>query len=414
LSSLNDRVTELEVGQALNRARLSGVLVNRFEAFRTRYGVPGEPKQEDSINAFGTYFALNVDFDITSHLRLYSTLAMSKLWQNSGRSEHVGNWEASESGSFGYGGATPQFDRAYMAYEFSFPLTLAVGRMPTNNGLPQNQLDGLAREGTYPRFAYNAIFDGIAAIVDLSRYLPAGNRLQFRAFYTPNINIDKTDRTRQLTDAYTDVNGNTVTVKIASNTLQYALLTEFATQRLPAIDTLNIYYMFYQYKDFYNDGANSTDPPSNPYDSATAHMIYLGLEGIGHVGLNLSLSTLLYKDSERQLDGTKTDVPLSSAFLLNVNYRFESGIPGLIVGGECIRTDKNFYLDEYTYLNLIPFYSTPSSKGVHLFASQPLGNWLHARVGWYYLHTRPYEYLDVPTLDATTSQSFYVQLRLGF
>ena len=172
--------------------------------------------------------------------------------------------------------------------------------------------------------------------------------------------------------------------------------------------------MFYQYRDFYNDGQSSTDPPSNPYDSATAHMIYLGLEGIGHVGLNLSLSTLLYKDSERQLDGSRTDVPLSRAFLLNANYKLELGIPGLVLGGEYIQTDKNFYLDEYTYLNLIPFYSTPNSKGVHAFASLPLGESLRARVGWYYLHTPPYEYVGIPTPDETTSYSLYVQLRLGF
>jgi hypothetical protein len=413
-SSLSDRVTELEVAQSLNRAHFSGVFVNRFEALRTRYGIPGEDKQTDSLNTFGSYLGLNIDFDVSPHIKLYTTLAMTKFWQNIGRSEYQGNWQASEGGSFGYSGATPQFDRAYMAYEFSFPLTLAVGRMPTNNGLPQNQLDGLAREGTYPRFAYNAIFDGIAAVIDFSRYLPTGNHLQFRGFYTPNINIDKTTRTRQLTDTYTDANGNPVTVKISSNTLQYALLTELSTERFPGLDSLKLYYMFYQYKDFYNDGTNNTDPPANPYDSATAHMIYLGLEGIGHVGLNLSLSTLLYKDSHQELGGPSVDVALSKAFLVNANYKFESGIPGLVVGGEFIKTDDNFYIDDYTYLNLIPFYSTPNSKGVHAFASVPLGEKLHARAGWYWLHSSPYDYLGVPTPEETDSQSVYIQLRLGF
>jgi hypothetical protein len=172
--------------------------------------------------------------------------------------------------------------------------------------------------------------------------------------------------------------------------------------------------MFYQYRNFYNDGTNNTDPPSNPYDSATAHMIYVGLEGIGRVDLNLSLSTLLYKDSHQELGGPWVDVGLSKAFLVNANYKFRSGIPGLVVGAELIKTDDSFYLDEYTYLNLIPFYSTPNSKGAHLFASVPLGDKLRARLGWYWLHSSPYTYMSVFTPEESDSQSVYVQLRLAF
>jgi len=413
-SSLSDRISELEVAQGLNRTRFSGVFVNRFEAMRTRYGIPGEEQARDRLNTFGTYLALNLDFDVGPRLKLYTTLAMTKFWQNDGRNEYAGNWQASEGGAFGFSGSTPRFDRAYMAYEFAFPLILAVGRMPTNNGLPQNQLDGLAREGTYPRFAYNAIFDGIAAVVNVSRHLPKGNRLQFRAFYTPNINVDKATRTRQLTDGYLDANGSPVTVKIPSNTLQYALLAEFATKRLPGLDALNLYYMFYQYKDFYNDGTNDTSPPSNPYDSAIGHMFYLGLEGLGHVGLNASVSALLYKDSHRELGQPAVGVPLSKAFLVNVNYKFEAGIPGLVVGGEAIKTDGNFYLDDYTNLNLVPFYSTPNSKGIHAFTSVPLGDKLRVRAGWYYLKSSPYFDLGELMPEESVSQSFYVQLRLGF
>jgi hypothetical protein len=91
VEDLNDRVTELEVSQSLNRARFSGVFVNRFEALRTSYGVPGDAKEKDSLNAFGSYLGLNIDFDVTRHIKLYTTLAMTKFWQNSGRNEHPGN-----------------------------------------------------------------------------------------------------------------------------------------------------------------------------------------------------------------------------------------------------------------------------------------------------------------------------------
>ena len=410
LDSLNDRVTELEATQALHTVRFSGVFINRFEAFTTTYGVPGEAKDKDRLTTFSTYLALNLDFDISERLKLYTTLAMSKFWQNDGRNEYAGNWQASEGGSFGYAGSTPRIDRAYLAYTFSFPLTLAIGRMPTNNGVPINQLDGLVREGTYPRFAYNAIFDGIAAIFDFSRYLPRGHSLKFRALYTPNINIDNADRTRQLTDG---------TVKVDSNTPQYAILAEYSTTRLsPIFDTLSFYYMFYQYSNFYNAGTNTPATPdaapNNPTDSAIGNMLYLGLEGIGHIGLNASLSVLLYRDTSTTLDNCESSTTLSKAYLLNVNQRLDFIFTGSVIGFELIKTDPTFYLDEWTYLTVIPFYSSPASQGVHVFASVPLGAKLRARVGWYRLHSDPYSYVGFSSSIESDDNSFYVQLRLGF
>lgn len=406
LDGLDDRVTDLEAAQALQRVRFSGAMINRFEYFDTRYGVPGEAKEHDVVKPFSTYFALNADFDVTSSLKVYTTLAMSKFWQNDGRNEYAGAWQASEAGSYGYSGSTPKFDRAYMAYTFGIPLTLAVGRMPTNQGVPINQLDGLAREGTYPRFAYNAIFDGIAAVFAFTRYLPTGHSLQLRAFYTPQIFVSKTDRTRQLVDG---------TYKVDSNTLQYALLLEYSLSRLGRFaDLLNLYYMFYQYSNFYNDGASDTTPPLNPLDSAIANMAYIGLEGIGHIGFNASLSALLYRTTEKMLDGTSGGTTNSASFLVNINQRLDFIHAGTVLGAEFIKTDASFYLDEWTYLNVIPFYSTPASKGVHAFVSTALGDNLRARIGWYLLHSEPYDLSGFASADETDSQSFYVQLTAHF
>jgi hypothetical protein len=410
IASLNERVTELEAGQALDHARLSGVFINRFEDFRASYAVPGQAQDKDRLDTFSTFLALNLDFDVTRNLQLYTTLGMSKFWQNDGRNEYAGSWQTSEAGSFGYSGSLLRVDRAYMAYAFSFPLTLAIGRMPTNNGVPINQLDGLVREGTYPRFAYNAIFDGMAAIFDFSRYLPRGSSLKLRAFYTPNINIDKSNRTRQLTDG---------TVKVESNTPQYAILAEFSNTRLsPIVDTISLYYMFCQYSNFYNDGSNTPATPgaapNNPVDSAIANMVYLGLEGIGHIGLNASLSALFYYDTTASLDGSNSATTFSQAYLLNVNQRLDFILTGSVLGFELIKTDASFYLDEWTSLEVIPFYSSPASRGVHVFASVPLAEKLRARVGWYRLHSDPYDNGASGSTVESDSNSFYVQLRLGF
>jgi len=406
LDSLDDRITDLEAAQALQRVRFSGAMINRFEYFDTRYGVPGETKEHDVLKPFSTYLALNADFDVTHRLKVYTTLAMSKFWQNDGRNEYAGAWQASEGGSYGYGGSTPRFDRAYMAYTFGIPLTLAVGRMPTNQGVPINQLDGLAREGTYPRFAYNAIFDGIAAVFAFTSYLPVGHSLQLRAFYTPQIFVSRSDRTRQLVDG---------SYKVNSNTLQYALLLEYSLSRLGRFaELLNVYYMFYQYSDFYNDGASDTTPPLNPLDSAIANMAYVGLEGIAHIGLNASLSALFYRTSEKMLDGTPGATTNSASFLANVNQRLDFIHAGTVLGAEFIKTDAAFYLDEWTYLNVIPFYSTPASKGVHAFVSTALGDNLRVRLGWYFLHSEPYNVSGFASLEEADSQSLYIQLAAHF
>jgi hypothetical protein len=84
------------------------------------------------------------------------------------------------------------------------------------------------------------------------------------------------------------------------------------------------------------------------------------------------------------------------------------------VGAELIKTDNSFYLDDYTYLYLIQFYSTPNSKGAHAFASVPIGDKLRARAGWYYLRGKPYESAGEIIPEEFESQSFYLQLRLAF
>lgn len=410
IEKLNERVTELEAGSILQRFHLGGVLINRFEYFQTQYGPPGTTMSQDVLKPFITYFALNTNFDVSKRIKVYSTLSMSKFWNNDGRNEAPDStWQAAETGSYGLRGSIPMFDAAYMAYNFDFPLTFAIGRMPTNDGPPINQLDGLPRQGTYPRFAMNAIFDGLALVYDFSHLLPEGNTLKLRAFYTPTIFIDKSDRTRQLVDV----------IKVDSNSPQYVLLTEYSFANLGSfMDRINLSYMFYQYFDAYCDGQNPVDaqgdPPNNPLDSASAHMVYLGFEGIGKVGLNVSASILYYADTVFPLDRSWTENTFSTSVLFNVNKSLDFLLKGSLIGFEYINTDPAFYLDEWTALELVPFYYTAASHGWHLYASAPLVDKLRLRVGWYTLHSDPYFTEDGYSNNVADSYAIYTQLRLDF
>jgi hypothetical protein len=141
---------------------------------------------------------------------------------------------------------------------------------------------------------------------------------------------------------------------------------------------------------------------------------YVGLEGIGRIGLNASLSGLFYRTTEKKLDGTSGGTTSSASFLVNVNQRLDFIHSGTLLGIELIKTDASFYLDEWTYLNIMPFYSTPASKGAHVFAATALGNNLRLRVGWYLLHSEPYDVSGFSSAIESDSQSFYVQLSARF
>lgn len=421
---LSQRLDELEVQKALNKVALSGTLINRYELLDSTNGVPGTPENRNSIRAPISYLALNADANVSKNIKVYSTLAFSKFWQQENRYESYSSYSASETGSFGLGGSVARFDRAYATYSFDrLPLTIAAGRMATNNGEPINQLDGLARIGTYPRLAYNGIFDGIAVIYDFSRYLKKNNTFVLRAFMTPYSNVSMTNRTLQESDV--DNNGNGVTVN--SSTPQWALLGEYTRNKSSWLEKLTFDFFMYNYYSFYNDGNTGSQqsspiltggnvPPGNGSynETARAESLYLGLENLGYIGLNFDVNALFVHSSFPDVGY----VLQSAAYLINLNQQFES-YHNLIIGGEYIHTDANYYLDEYAALNLIPFYQSANSHGYHIYASMPVVNHLIVRLGMYHLHTDPAISIAglsqyVSATNETNSQAFYAQARIDF
>ena len=413
-NDLESNLVDLQLVSVMNQIHLSGTFINRYEDFETTYGVPGTAKQKEHIRAFSTYFGLNIDKKINSKISVYSTIAMSKFWNNEGRNETYGAYTASEAGSYSMAGSTPKIDRAYMAYFFDLPLVFAIGRMSTNSGPPINELDGLERLGTYPRFAYNSIFDGIALVYNFSSLLPAKNAFTMRAFYTPYVNISDTNRTKQLQDN---------SIRIPSDTYQGGILSEYENSNVTWLGKLNLTHMWYSYNAFYLDGTNghpsaTNTSPKNPFSNGGANMGFIEFEDIAHKGLNISLSGLFYWN--QQSGSTDPGVAIdphkyrSSAYLYNVNQKIGSS---LIVGGEYITTDENFYLDEWSTLNIIPFYFTPNSKGYHFFITEKILNPITLRMGFYSLKSKPCGLSSANSglyNDESKSTSIYANIRLDF
>jgi len=58
--------------------------------------------------------------------------------------------------------------------------------------------------------------------------------------------------------------------------------------------------------------------------------------------------------------------------------------------------------------------SADRQANMHVFAATALGNNLRLRVGWYLLHSEPYNVSGFDSPNESDSQSFYVQLSARF
>lgn len=406
LDEMEKRLNELEAQNSLQNVIWSGTLINRYEHFRNNYmtGI-------DNLDGYSTALAINGDFTVNEKTKVYTTIAMAKFWNLTNRLESWGEWKQSEEGSYAMSGAIPSVDRAYLSYKFDIPLTFSIGRMPTNNGLPINQLDGLARQGTYPHLAYNAIFDGIAFTYDFKQ-LPSEHTLALSAFYTPWVNVNPVDRTR----AWVDTNNNNY---VTGTSPQYSILLDYAYTGTSWFKKLNFEYMWYRYLDFYWWGDNNSPKTAagangtfaggpNLYDG-TNNMIYVGVDDIADTGISFSASGQYY--GTHYIDATTSPYnTFAASYLFTLNKTFGND-RRTILGAEYINTDKYYYLDESAALEMIPFYSQPNSKGYHIYATRRLTNSMALRVGYYRLQTMEYDPALITPADYT---SYYANLRVDF
>lgn len=407
LDKLNNRISELELESKLNKIHFSGEFINRFETAKNLHGVPGSTQYSEKLDTFGMYFGLNTDFDISKNIKFYSTLSMSKFYNSEGRTENNNyDYANTERGGRAYAGATPKVDRAYATYMLdTTPLTLAVGRMATNGGPPLNQHDGLEREGTYPGFMLNAIFDGIAGIYNFSQYLPKDQTFKVRAFYQPFVTVSATDRSQQLHDGS----------KTPSLAPEYTILNEYSLNNTTAFDKLELMYMYMHWSRFYlgqvSNPATMGNTPNGQTEYGAEHGIFINFENIWHTGLNASWSGLHYLAT----DSATPDVHKSAwghLFNLNEKFIFLSGYwQKVILGYEYITTEKYFYVDDWANLNLLPFYALQANTGNHVYVTFPVGDKFVGRLGYYTINAKAGDFVQP---EATNAHSAYGQLRLDF
>lgn len=396
LAKLEEKVEEAEIERSFQQLKFSGTFIGVAEILDSHLTDPSNGEVEHNHGVLsGMHLGLNFDYNISDNLDFYSTLAMGKVLNNDGRDGLTQTSYRSNQGSYGYEGSAAKFDVAYIRWKMPHEnLSLAFGRMTTRGGPPLNQLDGLDRAGTYPRFGYNAIFDGLAAIYNFKPFMPENLELKTRIFYTPYLYLDSSDRTQ----AQQDQDG-----EVDRRSDQIALLNEFSLLNSAFAKKVNLYSLFWYYDNFYDEDYQ-IDNNKVEYYRASNHTLYFGLEKILNSGFNFSWSYLLVHSKS---DGSAPE--RSDSSLLNLNYKSDKGI---VLGVEKIFTDSHFYLDEWAYLQFNEFYQRSNNNGQHYFVAFPIENQQVLRLGLY-------DYLagKAPANNYMTkerTQNYYMTYRIDF
>jgi hypothetical protein len=398
LAHLEEKVEEINLDRALDRVHFSGTFITNVEFLDSVKTDPttGE-KDKNYGNLAGLHVGLNIDFNISEHLDFFTTIAMGKIYNSDSREGISEGSYHSLEGSYAYTGSDAKFDVAYLRWKaFENRLSLALGRMTTRGGPPLNQLDALYRNGTYPRFSYNAIFDGVALRYDFKNAMPKDMSFKTRIFYTPFFFTDKNDRTA----AQVDPDEN----KVDRRADQTALLNEWDYEHTRIANKVSVYSMLWYYDSYYDAEYQDSARSGPEYYRALNHTLYVGLEKILNTGLNFSWSNLRVND---YLSGEGPSQ--SNSNLFNMNYTFEKEY---VVGIEYINTDKNFYLDEYAYLQFNEFYQRSNNKGQHYFIAIPFNHQQVIRFGLYDYKAGVAPANNYFTNDRT--QNIYTSYRIDF
>jgi hypothetical protein len=359
---------------------------------------------------------LNIDANITKYLKFYSTIAMAKFWNLSDRNvrnaEETGNFQ-SFAGSHGYKGSEAHFDMAYISYKFKESnWTMAVGRMPTNNGPPLNKVDGLGRTGTYPSLSYNNIMDGLASVYNFKSWVPKDHSLKLRLFYTPFIRIDKNDRGQQVVDSYTNE-------KVESHGAFYTLLSEYSIKNLDWAKKLDLFYSAYHVDKFYSETKQKLEgTPPTPlaadfyhdgidYFKAVSNTVYAGIDQLLDSGLSLSFSyshyTVDYAGDQYESDN----------YMITSDYRFDNSLnSGDILGIEYLKTDKNRVPTEETTLYSNNFYNMINGEGTHLYYTNVINANQLIRIGYFAYKTQDSKLLLIDL--ETKNEASYIRWKVFF
>jgi hypothetical protein len=420
LKTLESRVSELEAQTLLNHFRFGGYFVFRFDAIEYR-------PENDASKANHSYplsmrLALNVDVDISSELKFYSTLGMNKLANMAFTADN--NPVAPDfQGSFVRSSSSVYVDRAYLEYRPHFlPVAFSAGRLPTIDGPPSHLWDGQPRLGTYPMTWFNSIADGLSLTVNLGKLLPEGHSLFVRGVYAPSGQYDVASPYKQL-----ESGGALYPTHMPAG----SAMIEYAVKDTALAENTNL-ILGYLSAGAWKVAPNLFMPPGGPtvtgdYTFRFNNLVsYLELDNIAHSNLTLSA---LFVESITSSSGSTVivpgNIPITTAaptlwggsLLLHLRYQLPIAALGRpYLGAEYLYSTKNSWPNNLGEEDLTGFYST-CGRAFHVYYTQPVTPGLKLRVG--FRRQNIFGPSELPTGFGTTAKqdrfsTFYANLRLDF
>lgn len=180
--TMEERLEALEEKALLDSFEFGGMFNAKYQNTVTQVSGADEKK----YNYWTLMGHINVNSEVNENINFYSQIGISKIFNNFIQADYT---SATVGGTTdGVGALSPSsahrqdkafFKRFYIDYKWSDKLIMSVGRLPTGGGNPTNFQDGVARQSTYPQFAYNAQFDGLALTYRLN------DNMSFRVINTP-------------------------------------------------------------------------------------------------------------------------------------------------------------------------------------------------------------------------------------
>lgn len=255
LDMLEEQVSDLTL-RSLEK-QITGNFVVRGDSIKTEERANGDKRFD--VNLYRLFLNLNYVTSINKRARFYSTLSMSKYFNNITKLNSTTDSDPLFDFKSSYVSESDQvhFSRAYIDYNFGRGFVGSFGRFPTHSGPPVHLKDNIERQGTYPLTAYNQILDGMALSYNKGLNLFGNDSISARVIYSPLGRVNFTSPYKSI--QHLDKNGNTVEAESQSKT--FAFMTEYDVKNLSWVKDLGVIFHYFEF--------NNTFPPISTFTGST-------------------------------------------------------------------------------------------------------------------------------------------------
>tara|TARA_B110001454_G_scaffold64823_1_gene62984 strand:+ start:33662 stop:35011 length:1350 start_codon:yes stop_codon:yes gene_type:complete len=427
--SLEDRVAELEAAQSLNIFKFSGAFITQYDHIEGKQSKTGTSfaAYDDKVDFMRLLTYLNVDADVSSHVKFYSRYTVSKFFNSIvNQTGSSLNFRTTDLGvSRGYTGSQVYLERAYADIKVADSnFILSAGRLSTIEGPPNHLANGKSRMGTYPALVYNVTLDGAALT---HSYDMSGSAITTRLIYSPLTTV-VSGLTNGVPNyqAQPTTNGNgTSGDKLPSSNAVTSWMLEYNSKDMGSFGNFTAIYQGLTVNGLavngYQVNAAATGRTVSSYN---VHSLTLDMANIAKSNVDLGLSVLsseMKSEGAISIGGTpavfgygasaENDKVNSTTTLASLRYKYASND---FVGYEYLSGGRGNFIFDMGAEDLTNFQATPGTASnvylLHKFTPE-----LGLRVGY---RTQEYKYSALtigPTVELDRKvNTAYANLRLDF